>query len=154
MLEPTQTPAEDDPLLATDLFHTDAPRRRLQTRQAAMELAQATASRDDMEWLVIFYLNAHDDIVDTHEPIYSARCPPALHPWDFFRQAQAVGATSLVIVRYHPHHWHRYSDGAAEGYQAWQAVSQQTGIGIKESLHIDSRGIQFSCRGRDWGNGS
>jgi hypothetical protein len=139
----TQTPSEEDPRF----IH---PRHRLETRQEAITLAQSVAAVDDREWAVIFYLDAHHDILHTHEPIFIRQCPAVVDPWNYFTLGHALGATSIVGVRYHPHAWSQFTKEWIQGYEHWQEASRRTGIGILDTIHVDPQGLRFSCLGRDW----
>ena len=147
MLSSHPPPSEEDPS-ATPRFVQ--PRRRLQTRQETVELAQSVAAIDDREWAVIFYLDAYHDILHTHEPILIQQCPAVVDPSDYFTLGQAIGATSLVGVRYHPHAWGQFTKEWIQGYEQWQEASRTAGISILDTIHVDPGGMRFSCRGQDW----
>jgi DNA repair protein RadC len=142
MFHDPQSPSEEDPRAQS--------RRHLHTRKEAIELAQSVADAHDREWAVMFYLDAHHDLLHTHDPIFLRQCPAVVDPQDYFTLGHALGATSLIGVRYHPHAWASFTHEWIQGYEVWQEASRLAGIGLLDTIHVDPQGMRFSCRGRDW----
>lgn len=149
MLNYPQTTSEED-ILVRSLYTDDTPQRICTTRQAA-DLALQVAQRTDQEWLVIFYFNNAQQILETYGPILGLSCARLIDPGEHCVRGTKLCARSLVLVRYHPHPW-AYLPRALEAFYTWEYVAGYVDIRLQDVLILDSQEQLFSFRGeRAWG---
>jgi hypothetical protein len=80
---------------------------------------------------------------------YGVECPIRLNDQmvQAFHEAKALGASSLITIRYHPHPWTGFKLGSQRRFRAMRLAAKQAGVPLREQILTDITGMVFPIIG-------